>query len=1030
MTNEFCSRFVIENSIIVIFLAVMAEGITRWSRNARIANLLWLIVLTKFLIPSFLFCELPLLPSERALRETSISLHLDREFSNADVATQISTRQVEMPVIPDHQDTNSVAIESNKRVTSAEVSVDSKRSTFSISWRSAVTTFWVCGSLVWFSTFAIRLRQFRLGLRASHLASDSLQTLAKEIALKFQLKHAPEIRLVDDAISPILWSCGRNSQIILPAIMIADTSSDGMTAVLAHEIAHLKRLDHWAQRLAMLVLGLFWWHPAAWFAVKRLRQTQDACCDMDVLEWDSDLQIAFAKTLVEVASRVRSTAPPLALAFLDQFSLRARVQSILQETNRAKLGLSKSCVILFVGFSIASLSARIVAQTPAQIGTKSITPPALNRSSTQDSEIKNTSGSDSQTEIEVLEPDGSVATDARYVVGKRHTRFQLDASLNAVDVFSPKDISKTLQVDDGKIPLSFNPADECLAVWSEKGFFQIAISRLSTQKSLQLQGWVTLDVDLKTHDGPDAGATLSVSNHWTSDGQYSAMTLSNKTVEADQRGNVIVHRVAPGTIVMRTNVSEFKNINSSWTEHERSRTLQAESGATTKLSFGGTGRKIRGNVAFPEDVTLADFELLTGEVECQDNKESVRINIAIDGSFECEDVPFGQCKITIKSNPSMRRFRDWAPFSSTLSFECNSNESGIMSIGTLQLSRRAKSSATQEVAENMPSPDDFRSKLKVAVVGTEKRQKTIYTLFDNEGRLVRSLENIEVPVGWGSVGQYVAFDFPHDRLYLLSAYDEATKSQSLVTLDLTGKILSSRNLKSFSSFRVAVNTTTGDLWLLDVGSIGNSKVWVFDILGNQTKTYLLDAFTLCYSEVDKAFWLAGSRDVNKVDPASGESIASYRLPAGIWSITSIVPDPKGGVVGGEQAHPDMPKSANRIWRFDSNALQVGCVDVGSTRPSSVALIDNEIWVSGTTIVGSVFANPKVSNAFICFNRELERIQDRDLGFSFLGAEVDGKSVWAIHDKELRRVTIDHSVRIQTTAKGSSPIEGAIWASGN
>ena len=34
--------------------------------------------------------------------------------------------------------------------------------------------------------------------------------------------------------------------------------------MLAHELAHLKRGDHWVRRLELLVLGLHWWNPVAW----------------------------------------------------------------------------------------------------------------------------------------------------------------------------------------------------------------------------------------------------------------------------------------------------------------------------------------------------------------------------------------------------------------------------------------------------------------------------------------------------------------------------------------------------------------------------------------------------------------------------------------------------------------------------------------------------------------------------------------------------------------------------------------------
>lgn len=1039
MTNDFWVRFVIENSIVVIVLALFAEGITRWTKNERIANLVWLVVLAKFLIPSFLFCELPWLPPEQPTRYSSVSIPGNQEFSNAEASSSMATPQVHPPITSNQLEPNTASTESNKRTLSSNKSIKSfglKQYTNSISWTSVLGVLWLCGSLTWFGTLALRLNRFQLGLRASYPASDSLQALAKQIASKFRIAHVPEIRVVDEAISPILWNCGRNTQIFLPAHMIDDTSHDGMTAVLAHEMAHIRRLDHWVQRLAMLVLGLFWWHPVSWFAVKRLRQTQDVCCDLDVLEWDSDLQIAFVYALVGAATRVRTPAPTLTLAFLDPYSLQARVQRILQESNQAKLGVFKSWAILLVGFCLASVSARIVAQTPTKQETKSTKPLASSQTSKQEPETetdsaKTTQEVGSRAEIEVLEPDGSAAFKAKFIVGKQFDRFRLNAWLDAIPTRdSNLKFGETRRVDNGRLPLSFNPAEDFLAVWSEKGFFQIAISRLATVKSIQLQGWVTLEAELATRAGPDDGGTLSVSNHWTTDGQFRAMEISNETVVADKNGRAIVNRIAPGSIVIQTNVKEVRQGNVGWTEQDRSRTMLAEAGTTVKLAIGGKGRTVRGSLGFPQDDSIRDLESLWGDIEFLADKERIRIMIDQDGSFECEDVPFGPCRLTIRSRNRIGRAGDPTIYSATSFFECDSKETGILSIGTVLLKRDVTTSASEELKEKVSVSDDFQSTQKVSAVGTDKRENTFYTLFDNEGRLMRSLEKIEVPSGWVSVAKYVAFDIRHDRLYLLSAHDRITKAQTLVTLDLSGSILASRQLTPISSCRIAVNTKTGDLWLLKVDSIGKSKVYVFDLLGNQTKAYSVYAFNLCYSAVDDAFWFAGNTDVNKVDASSGESIASFKLPTGIWTCTDVIPDPNGGSICIEVNHPDMPKSANRIWRFDSNANQVGCVDVDKTRIQSVAFLDGEIWVSGIALDGNISGNYQISKSFMCFNTALEPIQDREFDFLYLAGEADGKSVWAISDKVLQKVTKDKDGRIQKTAVSTVPVEGALWASGN
>ena len=50
-------------------------------------------------------------------------------------------------------------------------------------------------------------------------------------------------------------------------------------AVLIHELAHLKRRDHWVRRLEAVVLGLDWWNPVAWWARREIEKAEEECCN-------------------------------------------------------------------------------------------------------------------------------------------------------------------------------------------------------------------------------------------------------------------------------------------------------------------------------------------------------------------------------------------------------------------------------------------------------------------------------------------------------------------------------------------------------------------------------------------------------------------------------------------------------------------------------------------------------------------------------------------------------------------------------
>ena len=65
----------------------------------------------------------------------------------------------------------------------------------------------------------------------------------------------------------------------MPSELWPHLSGSQQTALIAHELAHLKRKDHWIRWLDLAVAGLYWWHPVVWWARRGLREAEEQCCD-------------------------------------------------------------------------------------------------------------------------------------------------------------------------------------------------------------------------------------------------------------------------------------------------------------------------------------------------------------------------------------------------------------------------------------------------------------------------------------------------------------------------------------------------------------------------------------------------------------------------------------------------------------------------------------------------------------------------------------------------------------------------------
>jgi beta-lactamase regulating signal transducer with metallopeptidase domain len=67
--------------------------------------------------------------------------------------------------------------------------------------------------------------------------------------------------------------------VLLPAAMITQTSPEILEAVIAHELAHMRRFDLWVILAQRIMETLLFYHPAVWWLSNRLQNEREFCCD-------------------------------------------------------------------------------------------------------------------------------------------------------------------------------------------------------------------------------------------------------------------------------------------------------------------------------------------------------------------------------------------------------------------------------------------------------------------------------------------------------------------------------------------------------------------------------------------------------------------------------------------------------------------------------------------------------------------------------------------------------------------------------
>jgi hypothetical protein len=143
-------------------------------------------------------------------------------------------------------------------------------------------------------------------------------------------------------------------------------------ALVAHELAHYRRRDHLTRWIMMLILGLYWWHPAVWWALRRLQQAEEQCCDAWVVWALPGEASRYAGTLlatVEFLSLPRTSLPLVASGFGEVGALKRRMEMILARTLPWRMSRVGLAALLLLAALVLPWSLRASSASPAAEGT-------------------------------------------------------------------------------------------------------------------------------------------------------------------------------------------------------------------------------------------------------------------------------------------------------------------------------------------------------------------------------------------------------------------------------------------------------------------------------------------------------------------------------------------------------------------------------------------------------------------------------------------------------------------------------------
>ena len=195
--------------------------------------------------------------------------------------------------------------------------------------RFVLAAWLICVALIagYFSLGAAILRRVR---REAEPAARPIQRECARMARCLRLGRVPRVLVHARVEEPFLCGILRPT-IVLPARFVAVARGDAVDAILAHELAHFRRLDHvvnLAQRFAEMLL---FFHPAVHWLSRSLRRQREFCADAVAVRLTGNaFALAAALETVAVLRRAcRYTPAGISSTGGETSSLLPRIQELL-----------------------------------------------------------------------------------------------------------------------------------------------------------------------------------------------------------------------------------------------------------------------------------------------------------------------------------------------------------------------------------------------------------------------------------------------------------------------------------------------------------------------------------------------------------------------------------------------------------------------------------------------------------------------------------------------------------------------------
>jgi len=293
------------------------------------------------------------------------------------------------------------------------------------------------------SVWWTRLQSWTLPVWSLGVLMFSLRlVMGYQHAFQLQRRGKPAGTGVRDAVQRVQGAMGVNRRIrvlisamtdspsvvgsIRPVILLPAATFMGLTplqleAILAHEIGHIRRHDYLVNLMQMVIETVLFYHPAVWWASKRIRVERELCCDDLAVRFSGNaLRYARALTTLE---KLRLRTPQVAMAstggpLLYRIHRLVGVPAKEYGGSRFPMLLAAALALMCVTFNVLWVRAQDAPGVTVDLGAAAV----VHRAPVQYPEAAQKQGITGAVQVEVkLDSTGNVA-DAKVLTGPEELR--------------------------------------------------------------------------------------------------------------------------------------------------------------------------------------------------------------------------------------------------------------------------------------------------------------------------------------------------------------------------------------------------------------------------------------------------------------------------------------------------------------------------------------------------------------------------------------------------------------------------------